>query len=117
MMAMKTSALLTLVCLGAALAGCGETNVVRDVAQGTGLAGRPSEPADFVRASRATAPSGFMPVGVDAPQRVARRKTPAEFRAMEATLEAERQQLEAQAVQVRQAGATPPARPPVVPPQ
>jgi hypothetical protein len=99
------------------LAGCGETNVVRDAAQGVGLAGRPSEPADFVLRSRNNAPSGFMPVGVSAPQRAMPRRSAAEFKAIEAQLDADRQRLEAEGAAARQAGATPPARPPAISPR
>jgi hypothetical protein len=98
-----------------ALAGCGETNLVRDAAQGVGLAGRPSDPAGFVRESRQEAPSGFMPVGVSAPARAVPRRTEAEFRALEAELEADRLRLEAQGAAARAAGATPPAVPPPIP--
>jgi hypothetical protein len=94
------------------LAGCGETNPVRDVAQGVGLAGRPSPAAPFVVEARPAAPSGFQPVGVDAPARGLQRKTAAEFKAMEAQLDADRQRLEAEAAAARQAGATPPPKPP-----
>lgn len=96
------------------LAGCGDTNLVRDAAQGVGLAGRPSEPTEFVRNSRPEAPTGFMPVGVSAPARPAARKTTGEFKAMEAALEADRARLEAEGAAARAAGATPAAKPPVV---
>jgi hypothetical protein len=99
----------------AVLAGCTETNPVRDAAQGVGLASRPSEPADFVRQSRASAPSGFMPVGVSAPPRPLRRKSAEEFKAMEAALEADRRRLEADGASARRAGATPPPKPPPAP--
>lgn len=98
-----------------ALAGCGETNLVRDAAQGVGLASRPSPPAPFVEQSRASAPTGYMPVGVSAPARPEPRKTPAEFKALEAQLEAEKARLEAEGAAAKQAGSTPPAKPPVVP--
>jgi hypothetical protein len=98
-----------------ALGGCGETNLVRDAAQGVGLAGRPSAPAPFVEQSRANAPTGFMPVGVNAPARPEPRKTPAEFKALEAELNAEKARLEAAGTAAKQAGATPAAKPPVVP--
>ncbi len=101
------------VCL-MALGGCGETNLVRDAAQGVGLAGRPSEATDFVRDSRQNAPSGFMAVGVSAPPRPAPRKTAAEFRAMEAALDADRARLEAQGAAARAAGASPAAKPPPI---
>ncbi|MCO4054211.1 MAG: hypothetical protein HEQ16_09190 [Bosea sp.] len=97
----------------AALGGCGDANLVRDAAQGVGLAGRPSETADFVRSSRADAPSGFMAVGVSAPPRAGPRRSAAEFRALEAGLEADKARLEAEGAAARQAGATPPAKPPV----
>jgi hypothetical protein len=94
--------------LAAVLAGCGEANLVRDAAQGVGLAGRPSESTDFVRESRATSPSGFMAVGVNAPARPEPRKTADQFRALEQQLDAEKTRLEAEGVRLRQAGATPP---------
>ncbi len=98
-----------------ALAACTETNPVRDVAQGVGLAGRPSEPPEWVRATRADAPSGYQPVGVSAPPRPTPRRSAAEFRALEAQLDADRARLEAQGAAARAAGATPPPRVPVVP--
>ncbi len=97
------------------LAGCTEGNPVRDAAQGVGLAGRPSEPADFVRSSRATSPAGFMAVGVSAPPRPVARRTAEEFRAMEKALDADRARLQAQGAAARQAGATAPAKPPAIP--
>jgi hypothetical protein len=97
-----------------ALCGCGDTNLVRDAAQGVGLAGRPSEVTDFVRDSRQDAPSGFMAVGVSAPARPAPRKSAAEFRAMEAALDADRARLEAEGAAARAAGATPAAKPPPI---
>jgi hypothetical protein len=101
--------------LAAGLAACGEANPVRDAAQSIGLAGRPSPPAPFVVESRDRAPTGFQPVGVDAPPRAARRKTAEEFRALESQLEADRQRLEAEAAAARQAGATPPPAVPRAP--
>ena len=98
------------------LAGCGETNLVRDAAQGVGLAGKPSEPADFVRQTRIDAPSGYMPVGVSAPPRAMQRKTTSDFKAMEATLEADKARLEAEGAAAKLAGATPAAKPPVITP-
>lgn len=107
-----------LVALGAAsaLAGCGETNLVRDAAQGVGLASRPSESVEFVRATRPEAPSGYMPVGVSAPPRPTPRMTAEQFKAIEASLDADRARLEAEGAAVRAAGAaTPPPRRPIVP--
>jgi hypothetical protein len=99
-----------------ALGGCGETNLVRDAAQGVGLASKPSPPAAFVEQSRVSSPTGFMPVGVSAPARPDPRKTPAEFKALEAQLDADKARLEAEGAAAKQAGATPPATRPVVPP-
>lgn len=113
---MHVKRLLVALPVAVALSGCGETNIVRDAAQGVGLAGRPSEPTDFVRASRANAPTGFMPVGVSAPPRATARKTAAEFKAMESALEADRVRLEAEGAAARQAGAaTAPPKVPVAP--
>ncbi len=98
------------------VAGCGDTNLVRDAAQGVGLAGKPSEPADFVRQTRAAAPTGYMPVGVSAPPRTMQRKTTSDFKAMEAALEADKSRLEAEGAAAKIAGATPPAKPPVIAP-
>ena len=98
------------------VAGCGDTNLVRDAAQGVGLAGKPSEPADFVRQTRAGAPTGYMPVGVSAPPRAMQRKSTSDFRAMEAALEADKARLEAEGAAAKLAGATPPAKPPVIAP-
>lgn len=110
---MHVKRLLVALPVAAVLSGCGETNIVRDAAQGVGLAGRPSEVTDFVRASRANAPSGFMPVGVSAPPRATARKTPAEFKQMESALDADRARLEAKGASARQAGAA--TAPPKVP--
>ncbi len=115
MMCMNSCRLVVVAVALPLLAGCTETNPVRDAAQGVGLAGRPSEPADFVRSSRASAPTGFMAVGVSAPPRPVARRTADEFRAMEQALEADRARLQAQGAAARQAGATAPARPPVIP--
>jgi hypothetical protein len=101
---------------GGVVAGCGETNLVRDAAQGVGLAGRPSEATDFVRASRANAPTGYMAVGVSAPTRPDPRRSTAEFKALEAQLDAEKARLEAEGARLRQAGATPPPSPPRITP-
>jgi hypothetical protein len=113
-MALKHAALAAAAALS--VAACGETNPVRDVAQGVGLASRPSEVTEFVRASRADAPSGYMPVGVSAPRRPDPQKTAAEFKAMEAALEADKARLEGQGAALRAAGATPAAKPPRIPP-
>lgn len=112
---MKSPRLAILCTVLLTLVGCGETNLVRDAAQGVGLASRPSPPAPFVEQSRANAPTGFMAVGVDAPARPAPRKTPAEFKALEAQLEADKARLEAEGTAAKAAGATPPAKPPTVP--
>jgi len=114
MMRMISCRLLMIAMAVPLLAGCTEGNPVRDAAQGVGLAGRPSEPADFVRGSRATSPTGFMAVGVSAPPRPVARRTAEEFRAMEKALDADRARLQAQGAAARQAGATAPAKPPVI---
>jgi hypothetical protein len=103
--------------LAVSVAGCNGGNAVRDAAQGAGLVARPSEPADFVRESRADAPSGFMPVGVRAEPRQARLRTPQEIKAIEAEMERDRTRLEASAADARRAGATPPAVAPRLPRQ
>ncbi len=115
MMRMISCRLLMIAMAVPLLAGCGETNLVRDAAQGVGLAGRPSEPADFVRSSRDTTSTGFMAVGVSAPPRPVARRTAEEFRAMERSLEADRARLQAQGAAARQAGTTAPAKPPAMP--
>ncbi len=104
-----------LAALATGLSACGEANPVRDAARSVGLAGQPSPPAPFVVESRDRAPTGFQPVGVDAPPRAARRKTAEEFRAMETQLDADLRRLEAEAAAARRAGATPPPAAPNAP--
>jgi hypothetical protein len=109
-MALKPVAPALALAVSLSLAGCGETNLVRDAAQGVGLAGRPSPAADFVQQSRPQ-DVGYLPVGVSAPDRPAPRRTAADFKQLEADLELRKAQVESAAASARAAGATPPPRP------
>jgi hypothetical protein len=57
-----------------------------------------------------------MAVGVSAPTRPDPRRSTAEFKALEAQLDAEKARLEAEGARLRQAGATPPPSPPRITP-
>ena len=97
---------LILCAAAAALASCGETNLMRDAALATGLATPPREAPEFIRQSR-PAKLDYLPVGVSAPPREATYKTKAEVTAAEAQLDATRTVNEAKGAEARQAGATP----------
>ncbi|MCI9880680.1 MULTISPECIES: hypothetical protein [Methylobacterium] len=76
------------------LAGCsGDLNPMR-IAYGTGEAGPPAKAPDFVAQSR-RGDDAFMPVGVSAPARPIRAKTPEGTRALEDELVAARGRNEA----------------------
>lgn len=77
-------ALLAAACLG----GCaGDLNPVRDVLVGVGAGASPQEAAGFIEETRATAPSGYLPVAPTTP-RETDPKTPEEVEALRAELEA-----------------------------
>lgn len=87
------------------LSACsGDVNPVRDAVVATGIASGPKEGQDFVRATR-RAGIDYMPVGVSAPDRTIRKKTPEEVKALEAELDAARSGNEARAAQARQQAA------------
>ncbi len=98
------------------VAGCsGDSNIVRDAAVATGLQTKLNEPADFVKNSRSGS-TEFMPVGVSAPPRATKPRSPAEVKALEIQLEADRRANETAAASARAAGATPPPTAPIIPP-
>jgi hypothetical protein len=97
---------LILCAAAAALASCGETNLMRDAAIATGIATPPKEAPEFVRQSR-PAQLDYMPVGVSAPPREATYKSKAAVTAAEAELDTLRTGNAAKGAEARQAGATP----------
>jgi hypothetical protein len=102
--------------LGLALSGCaGDLNPVRDVFVATGAGARPAAAPDFVEASRAAAPSGYVAV---APlrERETPAKTPEEIAALEAELVATHSRSEAEAARVRRLVVGPAPEPVAVPP-
>jgi hypothetical protein len=88
----------------AALAGCGETNLVRDGFVAAGIGAKVPEAPEFVRNSRA-ARTDYLPVGVSAPPRPVVSKTVPEVKAGEAELDTLRGANEAKAADTRQVGA------------
>jgi hypothetical protein len=99
-----------------ALAGCStDFNPVRDVFVATGVGAKPKPAPDFVAQSRPES-LDYLPVGVSAPPRAIRGKTPAETKSAEAELDELRAANETKAAEARQAGATPPPAPVTPPP-
>jgi hypothetical protein len=88
-----------------ALAGCGETNLVRDGFVAAGMGAKVPEAAEFVRTSR-PAKTDYLPVGVSAPPRPVVSKTAPEVKAGEAELDTLRGANEAKAADTRQVGST-----------
>jgi hypothetical protein len=105
-MRMRAFRALVLCATAAALASCGETNLMRDAAYATGIATPPKEAPEFVRQSR-PAKLDYLPVGVSAPPREATYKSKGAVTAAEAELDAARTGNEAKGAEARQAGATP----------
>lgn len=92
--------------LGMLLGGCG---VMRGAAELTDMATTPGEPKPFVLETRPPDPK-YVPVG-SAISREAKRKTVAEFKQLEAELEAKRISNEAAGSQAQTLGMTPPPAP------
>lgn len=105
-MRMRAFRPLILCATAAALASCGETNLMRDAAYATGMATPPKEAPEFVRQAR-PAKLDYLPVGVSAPAREATYKSKGAVTAAEAELDAARTGNEAKGVEAKQAGATP----------
>jgi len=95
---------------GAVLGGC---EAARGVAEMTDLATKPGEPKPFVTETRPQDPK-FIPIGTTV-SREAKRKTVAEFKALEAELDAKRISNDAAGVQAQSLGKVlpPPAPPPM----
>lgn len=91
---LHTSQFVAVVAVAVLVAGCsGDLNPMR-IAYGTGEAGPPAKAPDFVAQSR-RGNDAFMPVGVSAPARPIRAKTPEGTKALEADLVAARGRNEA----------------------
>ncbi|POR42885.1 hypothetical protein [Methylobacterium sp. V23] len=91
---LHNSQFVAVVAVAVLLAGCsGDLNPMR-IAYGTGEAGPPAKAPDFVAQSRRGS-DDFMPVGVSAPARPIRAKTPEGTKALEAELVAARGRNEA----------------------
>lgn len=98
------------------LGGCaGDLNPVRDVFVGVGAGATPAPAPDFVEASRASAPTGYVPVAVT-PQRETPAKTAAEVAALEAELSATRDDTLARGESARRLSVGPTPAPVTVPP-
>lgn len=98
----------------ASLAGCAsDGGVVKTVAKLPGFAADAPDPKDFVKETRPEDPQ-FIPVGTKI-TREARKMTPAEFKAIEADLDAQRLKNESAGAEAKAAGATPPPAPLKVP--
>jgi len=89
--------------LAMSLGGCG---AVRSAAEFTDLATKPGEPKPFVTETRPQDPR-YVPIG-SVVTREAKRKTVAEFKQMEAELEAQRISNDAAGKQAQDLGKTPP---------
>ena len=112
-------ALAALLGLAAAPAGAQAVDPARDsqspggpfswLFRSTGLTAKPVEPKDFVKASRATAPSGdYLPVGIKPPERSVKPLTPAAVKAQEQSLAA----IAEQRAKIAGPAAVKPAKPP-----
>jgi len=96
---------------GAVLGGC---EAARGVAEMTDLATKPGEPKPFVTETRPQDPK-FIPIGTTV-SREAKRKTVAEFKALEAELDAKRISNDAAGAQAQSLGKVlPPPEPPPMP--
>ncbi len=93
-----------------ALAGCQTANqIVKAPAKLVGFAADAPDPKDFVKQSRPDE-LNYIPVGTKV-TREAKKMTPAEFRAIEADLDAARTRNEAAGAEAKIAGTTPPPAP------
>src|SRR3954453_14956706 len=87
------------------LAGCGETNLVRDGFVPAGIGAKVPNAPDFVRNSR-TDKLDYLPVGVSAPPRPVVNKSQPEVKAGEAELDTLRGANEAKGNDTRQVGSS-----------
>jgi hypothetical protein len=96
---------LFLIFMAGALGACGETNLVKDVAQGVGIGSEPRAAPDFVARSRAPK-YDYLPVGESAPQRSSKAKDVAGLAQAEAEMDAARVRNEASGAAARQAASS-----------
>jgi hypothetical protein len=96
---------LFLIFMVGALGACGETNLVKDVAQGVGIGSEPRAAPDFVARSRAPK-YDYLPVGESAPQRSSKAKDAAGLAQAEAEMDAARVRNEASGAAARQAASS-----------
>lgn len=105
-------AVLGLSALGAACTS--SSDQAKPITEVAGFTTRVGEPKPFVLEARPVNPD-YLPVGVTV-TRTARKKTAAEFKAIEQALDAAKGSNESAGSQARALGATPPPKPPPVPP-
>jgi hypothetical protein len=96
---------LFLIFMAGALGACGETNLVKDVAQGVGIGSEPRAAPDFVARSRAPR-YDYLPVGESAPQRSSKAKDAAGLAQAEAEMDAARVRNEASGAATRRAASS-----------
>jgi hypothetical protein len=109
-MAMPMTRLILTLFPALALAACGTANqIVKVPAKLVGFAADAPDPKDFVKQSRPDE-LNYIPVGTKV-SREPRKMTPAEFRAIEADLDAAKTRNEAAGAEAKVAGATPPPAP------
>jgi hypothetical protein len=95
---------------GLALAGCSETNLVRDAVVAVGAGPNNAQTPDFVQQTRPER-LDYVPVGTAAPARPTPARTAEEVKAAEAEMEATRLRNEQAAQAALAAGSTPPPAP------
>lgn len=108
--------ILTIPAFGLALAcsACTSTpDGSKSLTEVAGITTRLSDPKPFVLETRTPDPA-YLPVGVSV-SRPAPKKSTAEFKAIEQSLDAQRGSNEAAGTQARVLGSTPPPKPPPVP--
>jgi hypothetical protein len=88
-----------------AVAGCGETNLVKDAAVAVGIGGEPRAAPDFVARSRPGS-SEYLPVGQSAPKRNLQAKDAGRLAQAEAEMDAARNANEARGTAARNAAAS-----------
>ena len=102
-------------CLAALTGACTSSgDQAKPITEVAGFTTRVGEPKPFVREARPVNPD-YLPVGVTV-TRSAPRKTAAEFKAIEQALDAAKGSNESAGSQARALGATPPPKPPTLPP-
>jgi hypothetical protein len=107
----------TCLALGLAVLGAGCTatpDSSKSLAETAGFTTRVGDPKPFVLETR-RADADYLPVGVTV-ARPAPKKTAADFKAIEQSLDAKKGSNESAGTQARVLGSTPPPKPPPVPP-